>query len=99
MENIFNKCLDRKLEQNYNKSILKRHIGKAGDYMYYNLRKMRKIKGFTCDYMAKKIGLANKSMYSKRELGKTPFSLEEARKISELFNSSIDVIFFESKVS
>ncbi|WP_196601570.1 helix-turn-helix transcriptional regulator [Pectinatus frisingensis] len=67
--------------------------------MYYNLRKIRKTKGFTCDDMAKKIGLANKSMYSKRELGRTPFSLEEARKISELFNNSIDVIFFKNKVS
>lgn len=63
--------------------------------MYSNLRKMRKIRGLTCDDMAKKTGLTNNSMYSKRELGKTPFSLEEAKKISDILNESIDSIFFK----
>ena len=72
---------------------------KVGDYMFSNLSEIRKTKGYTCEYMANKIGLANRSMYSKRELGKTPFSLEEARKISELFNKSVENIFFKEKVS
>lgn len=49
--------------------------------------------------MAKEIGLSNKSSYSKRELGKTPFSLIEAKKVSDLFKASIDTIFFSNEVS
>lgn len=67
--------------------------------MFSNLRKMRVNKGYTCEYMAKKLGLANKSSYSKRERGKTPFSLVEAKKVSDVFKHSIDSIFFSNKVS
>lgn len=50
--------------------------------MFDNLRKLRKNKGFTCQTMSELMGLETKSAYSKKELGKTKISLDDARKIS-----------------
>lgn len=67
--------------------------------MFERLRELRKAHGLTCDDMASLLGLATKAAYSKKERGSTKFSLEDAKKISDKFNMSIDEIFFENEVS
>ena len=67
--------------------------------MFDNLRKLRKNKGFTCQTMSELMGLETKSAYSKKELGKTKISLDDARKISVILGEKIEDIFFEDEVS
>ena len=67
--------------------------------MFERLRPIRKAQGLTCEDMAKALGLATKSAYSKKELGHTKFSLDDAKKISDLLGKSVDEIFFEDEVS
>ena len=64
--------------------------------MFERLRELRKEKGLTCEDMAKLLGLGTKAAYSKKELGRTKFSLEDARKISCILGKDIDDIFFGS---
>lgn len=61
--------------------------------MFERLRELRKEKGLTCEDMAKLLGLGTKAAYSKKELGRTKFTLEDARKISCVFGKDIDDIF------
>jgi DNA-binding XRE family transcriptional regulator len=63
-----------------------------------NLAKLRKVHGYTGDYMANLLSIT-KATYSKKENGNIKISLEEANVISKLFNKSIEEIFFETKVS
>jgi len=49
--------------------------------------------------MATLLGLKTKAGYSKKERGRTKFSLDDAKKISRFFGEPIDAIFFENKVS
>lgn len=67
--------------------------------MFERLRKLRKMQGFTCEKMAELMGLETKAAYSKKELGKTKFSLEDARKVSIILGHSVEEIFFEDEVS
>ena len=48
--------------------------------MFRRLRELRKMKGLTCEDMAAVLGLKTKAAYSKKERGKTKFSLKDARK-------------------
>ena len=66
--------------------------------MFEKLRKIRRSKGYTCEYMAEKLGFT-KATYSKKERGQIAMTLEDARKISEIFNGTIEDIFFTDKVS
>lgn len=61
--------------------------------MYVNLRKLRKEKNLTCDYMAKNLGYSNRSVYSKKERGLLPITIEEAKTISLILKVKIDDIF------
>jgi DNA-binding XRE family transcriptional regulator len=63
------------------------------------LRQMREERGLTCEQMAYKLGLQTKSGYNKKEKGRTPFTLKEAKIISDAFGQSIDDIFFPREVS
>ena len=67
--------------------------------MFERLRKMREEKGLTCEQMAYKLGLQTKAGYSKKETGRTPFTLADAKIVSEVFGKSIDDIFFPNEVS
>lgn len=67
--------------------------------MFERLRELRKRKGLTCEDMANCLGLDTKGAYSKKELGRTKFSLDDARKISRVLGKSIDDIFFANEVS
>lgn len=62
--------------------------------MYKKLRFLRKKKGYTCAEMANLMGLETKSAYSKKELGKTKISLDDAKKISLILGQDINDIFF-----
>ena len=66
--------------------------------MFERLRNIRHSKGFTCAQMAKRLGIT-KATYSKKERGKIIITLQEAQKIALLFESTIDDIFFDEKVS
>lgn len=67
--------------------------------MFERLRGLRKEKGLTCEDMARILGLDTKAAYSKKELGRTKFSLDDARKVSRVLGKSIDDIFFADEVS
>ena len=66
--------------------------------MFERLRELRKEKRLTCEDMAKLLGLGTKAAYSKKELGRTKFSLEDARKISCVLGKDIDDIFGKDSV-
>ena len=67
--------------------------------MFERLRELRKEKGMTCEDMARLLGLDTKAAYSKKELGGTKFSLDDAKKVSRALGRSIDDIFFTNEVS
>lgn len=62
--------------------------------MFERLRQIRKEKRITCEEMAEELGLQTKAAYNKKEHGKVKFTLQEAKKISEIFGMSIEEIFF-----
>jgi len=67
--------------------------------MFDNLRKVRKENNISIAEMAEILGFKAQSAYCKRELEHVPFSLSEAKQISDLFGRSIDDLFFDKKVS
>ena len=66
--------------------------------MFKRLREIRKSQGFTCELMAKKLGWT-KGTYSKKERGQITMTLEDARRIANILSSTLDGIFFDSKIS
>lgn len=67
--------------------------------MFERLRWLRQEHGLTCEDMAKLLGLETKAAYSKKELGRTKFTLSEAKKISDVLGLKIEDIFFANEVS
>lgn len=63
--------------------------------MYAKLKQYRKSKYVTGEVLSKLLGLQTISAYHKKENGKVPFTLEEAKKISDFFNKKIDYLFFQ----
>lgn len=63
------------------------------------LRKIRSENNLTHKEMANLIGLKTASAYYKKETGATPFSLAEAKIISEFFDKTIENIFFNNELS
>lgn len=62
--------------------------------MTRNLRALRELKGMHQTDVADRLGISLHS-YSNKETGKREFTLEEAKKISELFGLPVDDIFFK----
>lgn len=60
---------------------------------------MREELGYTQDEMAKKLGYNSKSAYNMKEKGTRKVTVEEAYTISNIFNKSIEEIFFDSIVA
>ncbi len=58
--------------------------------MAMKLRELRKEYNETQTEVANLIGLKTASAYSKKENGKVPFSLEEAKVLAEHFNKPIE---------
>lgn len=61
--------------------------------MYDNLKKLRTNKKITLLQMSKLLGYNSPNAYSRKEKGERKFTLDEAKKISRLFNLSIEEIF------
>ena len=61
--------------------------------MTRNLKSFRAKYGLTQMQMAEKLDITT-ATYSFKENGKKQFTLEEAKKIAEIFNTTIDNIFF-----
>lgn len=66
--------------------------------MYDNLKKLRTNKKITLLQMSKLLGYNSPNAYSRKEKGERKFTLDEAKKISRLFNLSIEEIFFNFKL-
>ena len=62
--------------------------------MFENLRRLRQEKNVKAKDIAEKLGLKTEGAYYKKETGSVPFTLEEGKIISEIFNMSIEDIFF-----
>lgn len=62
-----------------------------------NLKALRTMYDLTQAELAKILGISEVA-YRNKENKKTQFTLEEARKISKLFNEPIEAIFFNDKV-
>lgn len=66
--------------------------------MYNKLRLLRKKLNISVSKICLDTGIEPKGYY-KRELGKIKFSLDEAKKISNIFKMSIEDIFFDEQLS
>lgn len=67
--------------------------------MFERLRKIRKEKNISALEIAKKIGLKTEGAYYKKETGDVPFTLNEGKIISDLFEMPIEDIFFTNELS
>ena len=66
--------------------------------MKKTLREARKSKGVSMTFMASKLGYKSVSGYANIEYGITKPSLENAVKIAEILETSLDELFFEDKL-
>ncbi|MFV3012944.1 helix-turn-helix transcriptional regulator [Clostridium botulinum] len=66
--------------------------------IHKNLKQIREEHNLTQDEMTKLLGLKHKSHYNQIENGKISMSLDMAKKISCIFNTSVDEIFFQEEV-
>lgn len=62
------------------------------------LRALRSEHGFDQQYMANYLGIA-RTTYQYKETGQKDFTVTEAKRIAELFDLSIDDIFFTERVN
>jgi len=67
--------------------------------VFEKLRGIRKEKKITCKEMSELLGFKTRGAYHKKELERIPFTLKEAKVISDFFGMRIDDIFFENEVS
>ena len=69
----------------------------GGEFMYKRLKALRQVNEMTQHEVAELLGI-NSHTYFNKETGKTVFTINEAKKLSDLFGASIEDIFFESDV-
>jgi len=62
--------------------------------MFANLRKLRREKKIKAIDIARKMGLKTEGAYYKKEIGVVPFTLTEAKLIADMFDKSIEEVFF-----
>lgn len=67
--------------------------------MFERLRKIRQEKNIKAKEIADKMGLKTEGAYYKKEAGTVPFTLEEGKIISDMFNLPIEEIFFKEELS
>ena len=67
--------------------------------MFEKLRKIRQEHSIKAKDIAEKLGLKTEGAYYKKETGSVPFTLEEGKIISEIFEMPIEEIFFENEIS
>lgn len=69
-----------------------------------NARKLKSIRvdhGYTQETLSREIPITTKT-YNRKELGVVPFNIEEIKKISEIFNLTLDqvnLIFFDNELT
>jgi len=66
----------------------------GGVKMFANLRKLRREKKIKAIDIARKMGLKTEGAYYKKEIGVVPFTLTEAKLIADMFDKSIEEVFF-----
>ncbi|OQA48387.1 MAG: Helix-turn-helix domain protein [Firmicutes bacterium ADurb.Bin300] len=99
-ENISYKTLDKFRKRTYNEfKVAKTETRKEVNRMFDKLKQIRGEKNISVDKMVEILGLETRAAYYKKELGNVRFSLNDARKISEFLNMSIEDIFFDDEVS
>lgn len=64
--------------------------------MHGKLRNKRESSGLTQEDMAVVLGYKSKNAYSLKERGKRKFYVDEAYKIAQKFNTSIEALFFDN---
>ena len=76
-------------------------MGKKGDNdkMYEKLRELRLNSKVPVDEIIKKLGLSTLSAYYKKETRAVPITLEEAKIIADIFDKTVDEIFFNDELS
>lgn len=62
------------------------------------LKALRAVNGLDQQYMANYLNVG-RTTYHNKETGKNDFTITEAKQIAELFNLSIDDIFFTERVN
>lgn len=67
--------------------------------MFENLRKIRQQKNIKAKEIAEKLGLKTEGAYYKKETGTVPFTLQEGKIISNIFQMPIEEIFFTNELS
>lgn len=65
--------------------------------MSRQLKALRQLKGLTQNDVAKLLGLSLHG-YLNKENGKSQFTLNEAKKLADMFDVTVDDIFFNNKV-
>jgi len=66
----------------------------GGVKMFANLRKLRRERKIKAIDIARKMGLKTEGAYYKKEIGVVPFTLTEAKLIADMFDKSIEEVFF-----
>ena len=56
------------------------------------VKKMRRINDYTQEFVANKLGVTQ-TIYSQKENGKVKFSVVEALKLAELYDTSVEELF------
>ena len=69
-----------------------------GKNVNYKLKSLRVERNLTQESISEIIGI-HEATYNRKEQGINNFTLNEAKKISDLFNLSIEDIFFITKVN
>lgn len=67
--------------------------------MFKKLRKIRQDKNVKTKEIIEKLGLKTEGAYYKKEAGSVPFTLKEGKIIADIFNMSIEEIFFTNELS
>lgn len=65
--------------------------------MHRKLKAYRQMFGFNQENVAKHLGISLHA-YHNKETGKTPFTINEAKKLADLFETTVDDIFFNDNV-
>jgi len=63
----------------------------------FKLKSLRVERNLTQDELGKMIGI-HEATYNRKEQGMNKFSLDEAKRISDIFDLPIELIFFSKKV-
>ena len=87
-----------KIETIIKVTVSKTETNIKGGLIMERLRNLREESNLNQEFMAKFLNISSAN-YCKKESGSIKFSLQEAKKIADFFNKTIEEIFFADKVS